>query len=122
MLRRYERLARQYRGWRIPIWLAFMVSAGFCGWLLLMASVSEQDRWLIPAVLVTLWLLLSGCSLLLFANVPGTGAHGTNFATRVIRRLYRLCFYILAWCMLLTTIALLVVSVQLLLAWYRQHF
>lgn len=122
MLRRFEDIARRYRVMRVPVWLAFIAMAGFCAWLLLAASVTLQDRWLIPTVLVTLWLLLSGSSLLLFSRVPAPANSRLSLMGRVGRRLQRLFFHLLAWFMLGVTLALLVVSAQLTLAWYREHF
>ena|SRR5690554_1364099 len=107
---------------RIPVWLAFVAMAGFCGWLLVAASVALQDRWLIPTVLVTLWLLLSGSALLLFSRVPAPANSRLSLMGRVGRRLQRLFFHLFAWFMLGVTLALLVVSAQLMLAWYREHF
>lgn len=122
MLKRFESIARRYRMMRTPVWLAFLVMAGYCAWLLTAASVVLQDRWLIPSVLLTLWLLLSGSSLLLFAHVPGPANSGLGLLGGIGRRLQRLFFHLLAWFMLAVTLALLVVSAQLMLAWYREHF
>jgi len=122
MLKRFENLAVRYRALRIPAWLGFFIMVGVSVWLLTSASVSLQDRWLIPTVLLTVWLLLSGSALVLFAHVPRPPDSSLGLLASLGRRLQRLFFHLLAWFMLLVTLALLVVSGQLMLAWYREHF
>lgn len=122
MLNRFETLAARYRALRTPAWLGFVVMCGVWVWLMVAGSVSLQDRWLIPTVLGTLWFLLFASSLLVFAHVPARPGQGMGLMAGLGRRLQRLLFHLLAWVTLLVTLALVVVSAQLLLAWYREHF
>ena len=119
MLVLFERFVAGSRWLRTPLLILFVLMLGVSAWMLVMAPIAMQDRWLIPAILLTLWLLLAFSCQLVFANVPAPDYEKLSWTGRIRRKLARAAFHLLAWAMGLISLALIVVSFQLLMAWLR---
>ncbi|ALO47661.1 hypothetical protein [Pseudohongiella spirulinae] len=119
MLVLFENLVRRTRWLKIPLLLAFLGMLGVSTWMILMAPVRVQDQWLIPTIVGTLWLLLSGSAMLAFQDIPQANYENLGWAGKIRRKLARLLFHMLAWFILIVSLALIVVSFQLMMAWYR---
>jgi hypothetical protein len=119
MLELFEKFARRHQDWRQTLLVLLVMSAA--GFFVMVISVSSAtlDSWLIPVVLLMLWLLQFYSGLALFAQVPPRAEPQQAFGTRLRRRLHRACYHMFAWFMLLVTIAWAVTSVQLGMAWLR---
>lgn len=119
MLELFEKFARRRQSWRQPLLLALVLSAGGFFALVTVAPTNMLDRVLIPLVLLILWLLLVYSSLNLFAVIPGTVDPAQPWLHRLKQSLYRLLYQLYAWFMLLVSLALVVTSLQLGMAWIR---
>lgn len=119
MLVLFENLVRRARWLKGPLLLAFLAMLGVSAWMILLAPVGIQDRWLIPVIVVTLWLLLSASAVLAFQDIPPPSYENLTWTGRIRRKLARLVFHLLAWFILIVSLALVVVSFQLMMAWYR---
>jgi hypothetical protein len=119
MLEQFEKFAGRHQGWRQPILLAMVVSAAGFFLMVIGASSEALDSWLIPVVLLMLWLLQFYSGLALFAHVPPLPEEHQPWWPRLRRRLHRGCYHLFAWFMLAVTVAWTVTSFQLLMAWLR---
>jgi len=119
MLELFEKFARRHQGWRQPLLILLVVSAAGFFLMVIGASAEALDSWLIPVVLLILWLLQFYSGLALFANVPPLLDEQQPLWPRLRRRLHRGCYHLFAWFMLAVTIAWAVTSFQLLMAWLR---
>lgn len=121
MLVLFERFATRLQGLQWPAALGLAIMLLVTVWVLAGASTALQDRWLIPAVLVTVWLLLLLSGLKLFAQVPAKAGPDMSWWARVKIRLHRALYHLFAWFMLLVSLALIVVTFQLTAAWLRMN-
>lgn len=121
MLVLFERFATRLQGLKWPVALGLVTMILVTAWVLAGASTTLQDRWLIPAVLVTLWLILLLSGLNMFAQVPAMAGTQMSWWPRVKNRLHRGLYHLFAWFMLLVSLALIVVSFQLTAAWIRMN-
>lgn len=119
MLVLFERFATRLQGLKWPAALGLITMVLVTAWVLAGAPAEQQDRWLIPAVLVTVWLLLLLSGLNMFAHVPATAGTQISWWARVKNRLHRSLYHLFAWFMLLVSLALVVVTFQLAAAWVR---
>jgi hypothetical protein len=119
MLVLFEKISQRCGWLRIPCFLAFSAMIVVSAWILIAASVTVQDRWLIPAIVATLWFLLSGSVLSVFVQTPTLSYENLSWTGKITKKLLRLFYHLLAWFMLIVSLALLVVSLQLMMAWFR---
>lgn len=119
MLELFEKFARRHQGWRRPLLVLLVLSAAGFFALVVWASSAMLDQWLIPVVLLMLWLLQFYSGLSLFAVIPQRVDADASWPDRVSRRLHRLCYHLFAWFMLLVTLAWALTSLQLIMAWLR---
>ncbi len=83
MLVLFERFAARHQGLRWPAALGMIIMMLVTAWVLAGAPIDLQDRWLIPAVQVTVWLLLLVSGLNMFANVPAMAGPQMSWWERV---------------------------------------
>lgn len=119
MLELFEKFARRHQGWRRPLLLLLVMSAGGFFALVATASSAMLDQWLIPVVLLMLWLLQFYSGLSLFAVIPPRVDMSEPWLYRLKRRLHRFCYHLFAWFMMLVTLAWALTSLQLMMAWFR---
>ena len=119
MLELFEKFARRHQAWRRPLLLLLVLSAG--GFFALVATASSVmlDLWLIPVVLLMLWLLQFYSGLSLFAVIPPRVNPAEPWLYRLKSRLHRFCYHLFAWFMMLVTLAWALTSFQLIFAWFR---
>lgn len=119
MLELFEKFARRHQDWRQTLLVLLVISAA--GFFVMVISVSSAtlDSWLIPVVLLMLWLLQFYSGLALFAQVPSRADPQLPFGPRLRRHAHRACYHLFAWFMLLVTLAWAITSVQLAMAWLR---
>ncbi|MEX0738209.1 MAG: hypothetical protein WD071_02595 [Pseudohongiella sp.] len=121
MLVLFERFATRHQGLKWPAVLGLVIMMLVTAWVLAGASVPMQDRWLIPSVLATVWLLLLVSGLSMFASVPAMADSQMSWWHRVKTRLHRGLYHLFAWFMLLVSLSLVVVTFQLAAAWLRMN-
>lgn len=121
MLVLFERFAIRLQGLKWPAALGLIIMFFVTAWVLAGASVTLQDRWLIPAVLVTVWLLLLLSGLNMFARVPAMADAQMSWWARVKTKLHRGLYHLFAWFMLLVSLGLVVITFQLTAAWFRMN-
>ena len=119
MLVLFENMVGRIRWLKVPVFIALLLMCGVSAWVILVAPVGVQDRWLIPVILLTLWFLLSGSCLSLFAEVPAADYTQPGWIARLRKKFIRLIYHLLAWFMLVVSLSLLVISFQLMMAWMR---
>ncbi|HDZ08635.1 hypothetical protein [Pseudohongiella sp.] len=121
MLVLFERFATRLQGLKWPTVLGLMVMLLITAWVFTGASPELQDRWLIPAVLISVWLLLLLSGINMFARIPAMATPEMAWWARVKIRLHRGLYHLFAWFMLLVSLALVVVTFQLAAAWIRMN-
>lgn len=121
MLVLFERFATRLQGLQWPAVAGLIIMMLITAWVLAGASAELQDRWLIPVVLVSVWLLLLASGLNMFARVPAMAEVHMSWWTRVKIRLHRGLYHLFAWFMLLVSLSLVVVTFQLAAAWVRMN-
>jgi hypothetical protein len=119
MLELFEKFARRNQSWRRPLLVMMVLSSAGFFLMVIGAPAAQLDRWLIPVVLLMLWLLQFYSGLALFAAVPLPLEAQQPFWPRLRRLLHRASYHLFAWFMLAVTIAWTVTSFQLVMAWLR---
>lgn len=119
MLELFEKFAQRHQAWRKPLLLALVLSGAIFFGIVTLASSSNLDNWLIPSVLLVLWLLQFYSGLNLFAVVPPKVDSKQAWKHRVKRRVHRFCYHLFAWFMMFVTLAWALTSLQLMAAWLR---
>jgi hypothetical protein len=119
MLVLFERYAARYKGLKWPAAVGLMIMLSITAWVLAGATADLLDRWLIPAVLASVWLLLLLSGLNMFAHVPAMARPEMSWWTRVKISLHRCLYHLFAWFLLLVSLSLIVVTFQLTTAWFR---
>jgi hypothetical protein len=119
MLELFEKFARRNQSWRQTLLVMLVLSAAGFFLMVIGAPAAALDAWLIPVVLLMLWLLLFYSGLVLFADVPSAPEMQLPLWPRLRRRLHRGSYHLFAWFMLAVTIAWTVTSLQLVMAWLR---
>lgn len=121
MLVLFERFANRLQGLKWPAVAGLIMMVMITVWVLAGAPAQLQDRWLIPSVLVSVWLLLLASGLNMFARVPAMAELQAPWWSRVKARLHRGLYHLFAWFMLLVSLSLVVVTFQLAGAWLRMN-
>lgn len=119
MLELFEKFARRHQAWRRPLLLLLVLSAAGFFALVAVASSAMLDLWLIPVVLLMLWLLQFYSGLSLFAVIPRRPNPAEPWLQQLKSRLHRFCYHLFAWFMMLVTLAWALTSLQLIFAWFR---
>jgi hypothetical protein len=119
MLELFEKFARRHQAWRRPLLLLLVITAAGFFALVATASSATLDLWLIPVVLLMLWLLQFYSGLSLFAVIPPRVDPAEPWLYRLKRRLVRFVYHLFAWFMMLVTLAWALTSLQLTMAWFR---
>jgi hypothetical protein len=119
MLELFEKFAQRHQAWRQPLLLALVMSGAVFFGIVTLVSSADLDKWLIPSILLVLWLLQFYSGLNLFAVVPPRADARLAWKLRIKRKAHRFCYHLFAWFMLLVTIAWALTSLQLIAAWLR---
>jgi len=81
--------------------------------------VPDNDGFLIVTALATLWCLTLVCCITGFRSVPARAGQGASWLTRLKLRCRRAGYWLLAWLAILTTAALLVMTLRFVLMLVR---
>lgn len=103
------------------IQLGFLLAAAWTAWLLLAASVAMQDQWLIPGIVLTLWLLMAMSVTVLFRRPATLDVKTAGRWQRIRAKMGRWLMQGLAWVVIGICLALVVISLQLTMNWIRYH-
>ena len=117
MIERLQRIATILARFRLPIF----VLAGF-SLIVLVLSVLDNpwlssDALLMPAILGFCWALMLYSTGEIFQTLPGKASAETTFRGRLSVRFRRLIYWVLGILTVFSTLALLVLSYQLLRVW-----
>jgi hypothetical protein len=109
--------------WLKPIALVFVVaSLGLFGYIIFGSSgIAKDDYYLIPSVLVLGW-SMSLCSILYtFPFVPESPGKDAGFFKRMVIRIKRFYYFLLAMVAVGITGALLIFSIRALRVWLNDY-
>lgn len=121
MLVLLENIAAVLSRVRRVIQALFLLSAVWTAWLLLAASVAVQDQWLIPGIVLTLWLLMAMSVILLFRRPATLNEETAGRWQRFRAKIGRWLMQGFAWVVIGICLALVVISLQLTMNWFRYH-
>lgn len=121
MLEHLKRFAERFAILRCPALILSLLSLPLPVWIVLTSESHAQDIYLIPAVLMFIWLLLLYAFLSLFASVPERAPRDASVILRFRSGLRRAVYYTLALFMLLVSAALVMTTAQLIGAWVRMY-
>jgi len=121
MLEQLKHFANKLAVLRIPsLVLALLVLPILIG-IITTSDSPSQEIYLIPALILFVWLLLLYSFLSLFAEIPRTLQGSNPWPVRVRAAIKRGLYYVVAVFMLLITNALVITSLQLFGAWWRMY-
>lgn len=103
------------------IQLFFIVSLAATAWLLIAAPVAMQDQWLIPGIVLTLWLLMAMSITVLFRRQARMNEETAGRWQRIRAKMGRWLMQGLAWLVIGICLALVIISFQLTMNWFRYH-
>ena len=103
------------------IQLFFLLSLAATAWLLIAAPVGMQDQWLIPGIVLTLWLLMAMSITVLFRKPAVLETETAGRWQRIRAKMGRWLMQGLAWIVIGICVALVIISLQLTMNWFRYH-
>lgn len=117
MLERLQRIAVRIR----PL-LPLSVVLGLAGvavflWSAATGGAGEEDGFLIPGLLATLWGAILFVLITGFRNVPPPAGPQHSFGIRLRIRLARASYHLMAWFIVGASLAALIMSYRLLMLW-----
>lgn len=121
LLDRLQELALKYALLRRPVQGSVILVLALLAWLFLSDSKQAADVYQIPAILLLLWLLTLFAFLSLFVQVPARPEAGMPWRWRWGLRLRRAAYWVLVLLMSALSLALLLISGQLVSAWIRMY-
>ena len=121
MLEQLKHFANKLAVLRIPSLLLAMSVLPLLIWIITASGSQSQEIYLIPALILFVWLLLLYSFLSLFAEIPQALQGSQPWSARVPAAIKRGLYYVVAAFMLLITSALLITSLQLFGAWWRMY-
>lgn len=116
-----QTIARRLAWLNRPLLLLVMALPVIIGLLLLSSPADGQDAWLIPSLLLFLWILLLYTGINLFADVPPPATADQPWHRRAGVSLRRGLYYILATLAVLLAVATIVTTYQLASVWVYTH-
>ncbi len=121
MLEQLKHFANTLAVLRIPSLLLAVLVLPIVVWIITASGSQSQEIYLIPAVILFVWLLFLYSFLSLFAEIPQALQGNNPWSARVRTAIKRGLYYFVAVFMLLITNALLITSLQLFGAWWRMY-
>jgi cytochrome b561 len=121
MLEQLKHFANKLALLRIPSLVLAVLVLPVLMWIITASDSPSQDIFLIPALILFVWLLLLYSFLSLFAEIPPIVPASSPWQVRAGAAIKRGLYYLVAVCMLLITNALLITSLQLFGAWWRMY-
>lgn len=121
MLEQLKHFANRLAVLRIPSLVLALLVLPLLMWIIINSASPSQEVYLIPALILFVWLLLLYSFLSLFAEIPQALEGSNPWSARVRAAIKRGLYYVVAVCMLLITNALLITSLQLFGAWWRMY-
>ncbi|MDT8428059.1 MAG: hypothetical protein RQ757_04750 [Pseudomonadales bacterium] len=121
LLDRLQQLAVKYVFLRRPVQWSLLPVLMLLAWLFLSDSQQAADSYQIPVILLLLWLLTLYAFFSFFVQVPLRPDAGMPWRQRWGQRLRRAAYGVLALLMSALSLALLVISAQLVSAWIRMY-
>jgi hypothetical protein len=121
MLRHLKHFAIRYAAWRVPSLILALLMIPVILWILFTSASQAQDIYLIPALVPFAWLLLLYALLSLFPAIPERASGELRWPARIRIAAKRGLYAILALLMLAVTLALIIITLQLLGAWRRMY-
>ncbi|MEX0619611.1 MAG: hypothetical protein WDZ76_12220 [Pseudohongiellaceae bacterium] len=119
MIERLQKFATRILWLRPVILVVAVASMATVVWSLVRPDVGAGDRLIIPGIVLFSWSAMYLCVTGLFSSVPAKPDQRTRWVDRLAIGVKRGLFRILAWCFLLLTLVLLVISYQLISTWLR---
>lgn len=103
------------------IQLCFLLALGGTAWLLTVAPVAMQDQWLIPGIVLTMWLLMAMSVMVLFRQPVPLNDDSAGWWQRTKAKMGQWLMQGLAWIVIGICLALVIISLQLAMNWFRYH-
>ncbi len=121
MLEQLKHVANKLAALRTPSLLLALLVMPVLIWIIAAPGSPSQEIYLIPTLILFVWLLLLYSFLSLFAEIPPVLQGSNPWSARMRATIKRGLYYVVAVFMLLITNALLITSLQLFGAWWRMY-
>ncbi len=121
MLVLLEKIASALSRIKRLIQICFLVALGSTAWLLTAAPVATQDQWLIPGIVLSLWLLMAMSITVLFRQPAQRAEELTGWWQHTRAKMGRWLMQGFAWIVIGICLALVIISLQLAMNWFRYH-
>ena len=118
MIERLQRIATMLSRFNLLILALTIVSAGVFSVSLFQNPWLDGDVWLIPSLVALCWTLTMLCLTSLFINIPAKAGKGDGWRKRLSSFIRRGIMWDLGFLFLLLSLALVVLSYQLLRTWF----
>lgn len=121
LLDRLKQFALRWSPLRWVFAVSLLLSIVYCGYVLLVSNTRGQDLYFIPSLLLAIWSLLGATLLSAFQHVPTPASPSESWKERLINKMARLAYFLLALMMGVVTLSVLVVTWQLSSAWREMY-
>ncbi len=114
-----RKIAVRIQSLRLPFLLLSLVCLIALVYIVLTSTTHVGDRFLIPSLITLLWSLSGYAFILNFRSVPESDMARKGFFKRLVRRLHRFWYWLLALLFFSTSLALFLISFRLLRLWLQ---
>lgn len=121
LLDRLKQFSLRWSPLRWVFAVSLLLSIVYCGYVLLVSNTRGQDLYFIPSLLLAIWSLLGATLLSAFQHVPTPASPSESWKERLINKMARLAYFLLALMMGVVTLSVLVVTWQLSSAWREMY-
>lgn len=121
LLDRLKQFALRWAGLRWVFVITLLLSIVYCGYVLLVSNTRGQDLYFIPSLLLAIWSLLGATLLNAFRHVPMPTSPSESWKERLINKMARLVYFLLALMMGVVGLSVIVVTWQLSSAWREMY-
>jgi len=121
LLDRLKQFALRWSALRWVFAVSLLLSIVYCGYVLLVSNTRGQDLYFIPSLLLAIWSLLGATLISAFRHVPTPASPSESWKERLINKMARLAYFLLALMMGVVTLSVLLVTWQLSSAWREMY-
>ena len=121
ILERIHSLALRFAWMRFVFAALFILSMSYCGYILLVSNSRGQDIYFIPSLVLLIWSLLGFSTLLAFRHIPARASASDTWRVRIVSKLSRMAYFVLALLMGGAGLALIIITWQLSSAWREMY-
>ena len=121
MVDKLQRIAQAIRFLRLPSIIIGLISLISIAVIVLASRSHEEDRFLIPSIVVLFWAFSTHSFITTFRSIPEKPSEPLGFFPRLLRNISRVLYWLMGLVFFGTTFAVVVVTYRLVSFWLSDY-